>query len=971
MKEKGLRGIKENRDDREKIGVKEIKEKGLREMREVHEHNICSFPIQVHNHTTCSFPIQVHNHEPVASPYRFTNIPPVASPYSFPYKFTNIPPIASPYRFINIPPVASPYRLITIPHDGQSAQHPLAKPSLRPVTATSMAAPLAQLRQPPGNTELARITEIASISNTTTPLIANPTVFPQGWVGSTKVQQGFDKGSTRVRQKLKQFQKLGYQFGDLGFRFVKWGLISIVVIGVVGPFSAAISSGQDIAVVIHHGGKLVNDGKLRYEGRETSRFMFDPDVWSYFVIVDVVKSLGYQGFKDMWYSIGGASVLDDKLESLCDDNAAMHMVNLARLNGEVHVFVIHLVSEPEVIHMLEFVRNDGQVEERGDVEMGEEVEVEEVRSVNVEEVEEVGGVLEEMGDVDGQVEVEEVGGDGEHEGEEENEVEIRSWSSSFENASGDGNTKQMEELVDVNVGCDIDDEIQANFEGNVEVEVQSMSNESTGARDSVSSDSMFDVNVEGENDRCLSDDEWESEQLVSGLESNEEDTDVEGYGTFATFVLPKSMIDFKWEVGTYFAEKQDILEAMKSYSLDNGRNIKFLKNDKQRMRLKCVGATGKCPWRLYFGYMKAVKTWQLRRMLDSHTCSREFNLKLIDSKWLSKKIEKTIRDNPTVKGVDIREKVQRKYNIGISRCMAYRAKNMAREQIDGSFKEQYKRLYDYAHELLAKNPGSTVKLQVEDVGGEVVFKRFYVCLKACKDSFMSCRPIIGLDGAFLKGKYGGELLTAMLPIAYCVVEVENKDSWRWFLELLVDDLGGPEICSSFTFMSDQQKGLLHAIDELLPKVDQRFCVRHMYSNFKKKYPGKNLKRLMWRAATATHPQSWEMEMRNIRALNEDAYKHLIVIPPRYWSRSRFIERAKCDTLVNNMSEGFNNVLLSTRSKSIITLLEEIRLYLMQRWAKNRTWMMTRIPYCHSLAAMKFLNIDGEKFIDTCYLKVHI
>ncbi|KOM48123.1 hypothetical protein LR48_Vigan07g182700 [Vigna angularis] len=33
----------------------------------------------------------------------------------------------------------------------------------------------------------------------------------------------------------------------------------------------------------------------------------------------------------------------------------MHMINLARLNGEVHLFVVHLVSEPEVIHLLENV----------------------------------------------------------------------------------------------------------------------------------------------------------------------------------------------------------------------------------------------------------------------------------------------------------------------------------------------------------------------------------------------------------------------------------------------------------------------------------------------------------------------------------------------------------------------------------------------------------------------------------------
>ncbi|XP_052736612.1 uncharacterized protein LOC108320266 [Vigna angularis] len=471
--------------------------------------------------------------------------------------------------------------------------------------------------------------------------------------------------------------------------------------------------------------------------------------------------------------------------------------------------------------------------------------------------------------------------------------------------------------------------------------------------------------------------------------------------------MPKSMVDFTWEVGTFFAEKQDILDAVKGYALENGRNIKFVKNDKRRLRMKCFGAKGECPWTIYFGYMEAVKSWQLRTKKDIHTCSREFNLKLVDAKWLSKKLVKTVQENPKMKGVDIREKVQRKWNIGISRSMAYRAKAIASNEIDGSFNEQYKRIYDYAHELLERNPGSTVKVHVENNEGELIFKRFYCCLKACKDSFVCCRPIIGLDGAFLKGKYGGELLTAvgrdgndqMLPIAYAVVEVENKDSWMWFLELLIDDLGGGEVCSSITFVSDQQKGLLPAIQQLLPGVDQRFCVRHLYSNFRKKFPGKNLKQLMWRAATATHPQNWEREMRNIKDINEDAFKHSIAIPPRYWSRSRFSPTPKCDTLVNNISEAFNSVLVHTRTKPIITMLEEIRVYIMQRWAKNRSkiqsfsgpicpkiqarftkesqatknwiprrWSITGIPCCHSLAAMKFLNIDGQQFIPACFLK---
>ncbi|XP_022631890.1 uncharacterized protein LOC111240670 [Vigna radiata var. radiata] len=220
--------------------------------------------------------------------------------------------------------------------------------------------------------------------------------------------------------------------------------------------------------------------------------------------------------------------------------------------------------------------------------------------------------------------------------------------------------------------------------------------------------------------------------------------------------------------------------------------------------------------------------------------------------------------------------------------MAYRAKAYASDEVEGSFTMQYLRLYDYGHELLARNPGSTVKVAVEENDGKPVFLRFYACFKACKNSFLLCRPIIGLDGCFLKGRYRGGLLTAvardandqMMPLAYAIVEVENKDTWSWFMELLIEDLGGTEVCSSLTLISDQQKGLLPAVQNLLPGVSHRFCVRHLYANFRKKFPGKNLKKLMWRAATATHPQKWESEMRSIREVNEEAFRHLVAIPPR-------------------------------------------------------------------------------------------
>jgi len=45
----------------------------------------------------------------------------------------------------------------------------------------------------------------------------------------------------------------------------------------------------------------------------------------------------------------------------------------------------------------------------------------------------------------------------------------------------------------------------------------------------------------------------------------------------------------------------------------------------------------------------------------------------------------------------------------------------------------------------------------------------------------------------------------MLPIAIALVEGETKESWKWFLEQLIADLGGPGLCLTYTFISNQQK----------------------------------------------------------------------------------------------------------------------------------------------------------------------
>lgn len=50
----------------------------------------------------------------------------------------------------------------------------------------------------------------------------------------------------------------------------------------------------------------------------------------------------------------------------------------------------------------------------------------------------------------------------------------------------------------------------------------------------------------------------------------------------------------------------------------------------------------------------------------------------------------------------------------------------------------------------------------------------------------------------------------------------------------------------------------------------------------------------------------------------------------------FNYNTKYDMLVNNMSETFNSIITGLRQNPITTMLDEIRGYLMDRWATNRT-----------------------------------
>eukprot|EP00257_Ricinus_communis_P021425 XP_015580917.1 uncharacterized protein LOC107262060 [Ricinus communis] len=145
--------------------------------------------------------------------------------------------------------------------------------------------------------------------------------------------------------------------------------------------------------------------------------------------------------------------------------------------------------------------------------------------------------------------------------------------------------------------------------------------------------------------------------------------------------------------------------------------------------------------------------------------------------------------------------------VDVSRLKAWRARNIALKFIDGDEREQLGRLHDYKLELLRSNPGSTIVLHLEEQQLTAVAVDANDCI---------------------------------YPVAWAVVQKENKDNWKWFLDLIAADL---ELNNShhWTFVSDRHKGLIPAIEEMFSNEEHRFCVRYVHNNLKKNFNTLGLK----------------------------------------------------------------------------------------------------------------------------------
>ena len=66
------------------------------------------------------------------------------------------------------------------------------------------------------------------------------------------------------------------------------------------------------------------------------------------------------------------------------------------------------------------------------------------------------------------------------------------------------------------------------------------------------------------------------------------------------------------------------------------------------------------------------------------------------------------------------------------------------------------------------------------------------------------------------------------------------------------------------------QGLVEAFEEKMPNIEHKYCVKHMYENFKLQF-GKVDKQLIWSTAGATSVKTFEGLMQKLKEADLKAY----------------------------------------------------------------------------------------------------
>ncbi|XP_071683613.1 uncharacterized protein [Lolium perenne] len=437
------------------------------------------------------------------------------------------------------------------------------------------------------------------------------------------------------------------------------------------------------------------------------------------------------------------------------------------------------------------------------------------------------------------------------------------------------------------------------------------------------------------------------------------------------------------QVGQTFPDKDSADQAIKRYALAISQQHRVKQSDRRQLKVICVKLNEGCRGRVIARVSPGVcQPWHISK-IEPHSCEQLGaldNHRNVTAKYVSHIMQVAVEEDITLGTKKLQKTAEDLIGFPVSFSKARRAKEEIFQRLYGTYEEAYDLAPRLLHQIAATNQGTQVVRRVRqhplEEKQEILDRLFWAFPQTIR-AFHHCRPVLSIDGTFLTGKYKGTLLVAiaadannqLLPIAYALVESENKDSWLWFLSCLKMGvvIDRPDVC----IISDRNTCLLSALEIIKnssdplwgwPDLETRWCMRHLVANFYSKFKNKDWFKLFKRMCM----QKTEAKMNAIWAgINKEIES--AALPPREDRRGRRTEinlstwinqncpdlhkwaqahdsGARYGIMTSNMSEVYNGVLKGVRALPITALITET-------WNRTLSYFADRVQVANTRYVM--------------------
>ncbi|XP_027364296.1 uncharacterized protein LOC113871400 [Abrus precatorius] len=414
---------------------------------------------------------------------------------------------------------------------------------------------------------------------------------------------------------------------------------------------------------------------------------------------------------------------------------------------------------------------------------------------------------------------------------------------------------------------------------------------------------------------------------------------------------------------------------------------------------------------LYVGQLFDSKE-EVKMAIKHYAMKKHQTFFVVESKASTHFVKCMVKEEPFVPVSLIQERISGQFGYSVSYKKAWKAKQKAIVTIFGDWDESYATLPRWLEYMQLHAPGSIYKIETNDyVRGNVmdnrfrVFHRVFWSFRQCREAFKFCKPIIQVDDTFLYGKYKQTLLIAttqdgnnsVLPIAFAIVEGETLSAWEWFLAMIrLNVTDKTEIC----LISDRHQSIKSAVSNphigwQPPNAYHVYCIRHIASNFNRRFKNSAMKSMLMKLAYTPCKQRFEAGLNKFRSHSPEVQTWIDNISKEKWSLAYDHEGRRYGHMTTNLSESVNKVLKGARNLPITALVKATYSRLVEYFVKRgesaindmnngkrycrklieaieknqeeaSSHQAYRYPCSHVIAACVTVSIDFWQYVDPVY-----